>query len=782
MKVVKILKYLDKFLKVLKTDRNTFFTYILTLLTIYFLVDRVVEVLMIVFTGISSNYWGPFMYTFALACPIFAFLFSSSSKFAKSDFTKLNFFYLYCTSLYIIAISMVIQWLNAAIWIGLLSLPNYSYIATEFPFLIKPALSSIAIYLPLTTFFPLIKWLYGTINDTKDIRDSIFDYGGIDLSDKTVGRGQYTCTITFGSDKKTGAPIEIPEVKRFESMLVVGPSGSGKTSLIFEPMIAKDIDKKYFFKEIAKEMGFTALKTGIASLNCPYGNDYINQNFNLNMLIPNSSKKDLYEAYMKKMILGKVGSEYKYRNLGITYLSPDFESTQKMMNVAENYKLPYHLIDPTNPDSPGLNPFIYSDPIQTSVAISSVLKGLYHLSAPDMDLAFRENVANQAIENVSILLKLVYPELHNGDLPTLEDMLDVFTDFRKAEELCEYLKQNEELAEEYKILIHYFEKNFYANGPGREDTEKYVYTASTQLDNLLRYPGIKNILCNRTNNLNFDEALDNGELTFVCTRRGDLGVSAHKAFGLFFLLLMQYSVLRRPGNENNRIPHFLYIDEFPSFICSATEAIFTVYRKYRVATVISAQNLAQLNVENGKYRQTITANCANKIVFGNCPPEEADWWEKEMEEKKEWKSNKSYNTDEVKYDSKQLSIEYAHKPNFKAGKIKALKFKFCIYKTKNLKGKSVVGQGKLDFMDAKFKEPKSVKTYNFEKFTSGIAQETSKQKLFHNQKKKKAVEAELDDSVDFDPIKTDNSDSKFLFDNEDAIIVNLKRGNTNNKI
>ena len=250
---MKILKYLDKFLKVLKTDRNTFFTYILTLLTIYFLVDRVVEVLMIVFTGISSNYWGPFMYTFALACPIFAFLFSSSSKFAKSDFTKLNFFYLYCTSLYIIAISMVIQWLNAAIWIGLLSLPNYSYIATEFPFLIKPALSSIAIYLPLTTFFPLIKWLYGTINDTKDIRDSIFDYGGIDLSDKTVGRGQYTCTITFGSDKKTGAPIEIPEVKRFESMLVVGPSGSGKTSLVFEPMIAKDIDKKYFFKEIAKK-------------------------------------------------------------------------------------------------------------------------------------------------------------------------------------------------------------------------------------------------------------------------------------------------------------------------------------------------------------------------------------------------------------------------------------------------------------------------------------------------------------------------------------------------
>ena len=32
---------------------------------------------------------------------------------------------------------------------------------------------------------------------------------------------------------------------------------------------------------------------------------------------------------------------------------------------------------------------------------------------------------------------------------------------------------------------------------------------------------------------------------------------------------------------------------------------------------------------------------------------------------------------------------------------------------------------------------------------------------------------------EIDPIKTDKTDTKFLFDNEDAIIVNLKKGNTN---
>ena len=67
-------------------------------------------------------------------------------------------------------------------------------------------------------------------------------------------------------------------------------------------MMAKDIEKKAFYIANAKEMGYTALKTGIAILNKPYDNDYLNENFNLNMLIPTSGKESVYKAYMAKMI------------------------------------------------------------------------------------------------------------------------------------------------------------------------------------------------------------------------------------------------------------------------------------------------------------------------------------------------------------------------------------------------------------------------------------------------------------------------------------------------
>lgn len=762
------MKVFDKFLKFLKTDRNTFLTYILTLLTAYILVDRVVEMLLMIFTGMSVSYWGPIRYTLALACPVFAFLFSGASKFATSDKMKLSFFDVYVVSLYIIGISMLTQWVNQLGWLFLVSVPNYPEIASSFSYLIKPAFSALALYFPLTTFYIIIKWLITSVHDTKTIYDSIFDYGGIDLSTNHAGTGQYSCEIEVCKDSESGKSIKLSEDKRFYQMLVVGVSGSGKTSLVFEPLIARDIDKKSFFSQIAKEMGFTALKTGLASLNSPYDNDYLNKHFNLNMITPVENKLNLYNTYMNKMILSKSGGKTIYRDLGLTYMCPDYESMSHMIKVADSYKLPYNVIDPNDSNSVGLNPFVFDDPMQTAIAISTVLKGLYSSSNPDMGLAFRENAATQAVENVSILLKEMYPKLNNDDLPTLEDVQDLLTDFDLTEAMCEKMKKDNELSEKYSALIRYFEKNFYKDSSGRKDMEKFVTASTSQLDTLLRYPGVKNILCNRTNNLNYDKVLENGEITFVCTRRGDLGPNIHAAFGLFFILLMQYSVLRRPGIEKTRIPHFLYIDEFSSFINSATEPLFTLYRKYKVATVISVQNLSQLGTT---YRETITANCNNKIVFGNNSPDDNDWWSKEIGDKKEWQFSSTYNSDKGEYDPKLSGIKYAFKPKYMPGKVQSMKFKQCMYKMKDLKGKNATGKGALNFLSESFYNPKKVKEYDFNKFIDGSSriEELPKKKI---NKKQDYFNDDIPNEVN--PVQTDTSDSKFLFDNEDAIVINLK--------
>ena len=786
--MVKLLKYIDKFLKFLKTDRNTFMTYILTLISAYIIIDRLVELMFMIFTGVAYSYWGPIEYTLAFAALIFAFYFSFASKFAKADIDKLRIFNTYIICLYVLFVSFIVQGLNSLAWAFILSVPNYVDIVTEYSNLFRPAFTAISLYIPLVTFYKVFKWLTFTINDTKDLKDSIFDYGGLSLAGKPKDVGKYSCEVKICVDSKSGEDVIMSESKRLQSFLVVGVSGSGKTSMIYEPMIARDLDRKYFFKEISKEMGYTALRTGIATLSIPYDNSYLNENFRLDMLTPNPDKADLYKAYMKKMILGSSNGKYIYRNFGLTYLSADYDSIKTMLGVAKNYKIKVNLIDPNNSDSPGINPFVYEDPIKTGMAISSVLKGLYATNRPDLQMAFRENAAIQIIENMSILLKEMYPRLHNDDLPNLEDMLNMMNDFSLVEQMCNEMKEIPELASKYKILIKYFENNFFAGGKDLEDTKKSVYTASAELDNLLRYPGVKNILCNRTNNIEFDKALSTGEVTFVCTRRGDLGANAHKAFGIFFLLLMQQSVLSRPGNDNTRIPHFLYIDDFPEFLCKAIEPVFTVYRKYKVGNILSAQTLSQLGDENGhgNFKDEILANCVNKVIFGNALPEDVKWWETELQEKREWDWNDTYETNPEKqgYDSKVGMIKYKWKPNFAAGKVMALKDKQILFKIKDSKGKSYVNKGKVDYLESKYKEPKKVKEYNFERFTNGIS-DSIKKKPITTKFRGNFAAATSDNDVsntdnEVNPIQTDSTDSRYFMDNDDAIIFDLNRKKNDN--
>ena len=772
------MKFIDKFLKKLNASRNTFATYVLTLITIYLVVDRIVEMLFMIFTGVSYSYWGPIQYTLALACPIFAYLFSGKSEFSTSNAQKVSIFYIFIIGLTVIAISMFMQWLNLGVWLFLISVPGYSDLVTNFSELFRPALTAISAFLPIVIGYKVFNFLYFGVNDSLDQTRSIWDYGGIDLSDKSEGRGSYTCEVYLCKDKDTGKSITIPETSRYQSLFVCGGSGSGKTSLVFEPLIARDIERKFFFREVSKELGFTALKTGIAYLNKPYDNEYLNANFNLNMLVPADGKEDIYKTFMKKIILSNL-PEITYKNCGITVLSPDREISDHMINVCKNYQIPYNVIDPLDSSSIGLNPFVYDDTNKIAITISSALKSMYNDKYEDLEASYREDFAIRAIENVAILLKEMYPRMNEGALPNLEDMLKMFTNFDLIEKMCEIMAHDVDLKEKYSVQIAYFKKYFYKNASAREDAETRIYSVTSQLDNLLRIQGVKNILCNRYENINFDKMLSDAQVTFVCTRRGDLGSIGSKAFGLFFLISMENAVLRRPGNESSRVPNFLYIDEFPDYICRETEAIFTMYRKYKVGSIISAQNLSQLDAHSSKenYRKTILSNCVNKIFTGNGIKEDLEWWQVEFGKHREWVMSNTIDFDKMKYDSKHSGVVWKYVDNFSVGKLQgAIGDKDCVYKIKDIGGKFLIGPGKLGFLESKYKEPQKVKIYDFGKYSDSVTTPTEDDNDTHRRTKFNPKKLDfVDERNEINPIQTDTTDSKYFFDSEDAIVVNLKK-------
>ena len=146
-------------------------------------------------------------------------------------YNKKSFFCTYCICLYVVAISAIVQWVNYFAWIGILSLPRYDYIITEFSDLIRNAFTAVSLYIPIVTFYKLIRFLNRTVNDPifpNPFVESVEDFQGLDISAPDGTTGPYSLEIEICKDRTTGKPVKLIEQRRFQPMLVIGPSRNWK--------------------------------------------------------------------------------------------------------------------------------------------------------------------------------------------------------------------------------------------------------------------------------------------------------------------------------------------------------------------------------------------------------------------------------------------------------------------------------------------------------------------------------------------------------------------------
>jgi hypothetical protein len=720
----------------IKTKPNKFMTYVFYGITAFLVLYTISRLLgLLIGDPVISNNISPYTYSIWFFMPVLAYSFFVNSGIAKSDNDKIAVYIVTFTLFSIIVGGMVSTWINAVVWYILKSLPNYELVHSTYPELFAPAIKTLSFAIPFYSIFRIIDYFLLIYRDD-DLPKAVAGYSGISTKSNIKDTGVFSCSTVICTEKGTSLPVVVPEKKRFEATLVQGATGSGKTATVLLPMSALDLEKKYFFKEYSKKLGYSLLKKGIAYVSGPYDNEYINKNFTLNFLKPKRGMEEQFYMQVRNLIQYKDNSsgQIVYKNLGITVVENDGNYISQFISVARNFGIDVLSVDPANIEGTlSINPFAIEDPSKAASIIADVLKSMYEDEgggAPGDP--FFTQVTLDAFQNLAILLKEMHPLLNNGEIASLEDMLILLYNFDKVEEMTEEMKKIPELAQKYRLLISYFEKNFYkpslningyeipgTRGSGRKDTERFLYGAITQLNNLLRDPGLKKALCGKTNILDFDKALEDGSVITACSRKGNLGIRQSKAFGMFFILQFQDAVLRRKGNEDSRIPHFLYVDEFPEYINKDMEVMFTLFRKYRCGTTIAIQNLSQLEKgsKNGSYyRQTVLANTKTQIIFGDMVPEDSMYWQSAFGKEKVPDPKTKFDFDENGVMKAKPTLDIHPKERAPEWKITNQGFGNVYFKTKNSAGKTVYGQGKVSFLDSKYKHMHPVANYNFEKY------------------------------------------------------------------
>lgn len=461
-------------------------------------------------------------------------------------------------------------------------------------------------------------------------------------------------------DLKTGQDIAVKENDRFTHIVVNGVSGTGKTSSTMIVAIYNDLVKKVANRNKRQRALAQMVIDGKAEVRLPLPKDP----FEDPIVVPKKKYRDEYLAILKK-----------YPDCGITVMAPNCSLTDDIVEICEALNIRPSVIDPM-PDPKtnkakkyltGMNPFYVSKNLEDddkaaqiyekATAFADTMQAIYDV-AGTQDAYFAG--INQAVStNICVVCMLGVPLTENGRTCNINDVQKCMNDFSQLAPLVKAIEDNYFYGSDVKVsdvsskkgknnekvtldeasenkpaeyidkegnkydptVNNYYQTIFFVKqellGVGQEKMFDQARGLRNMINNFLANPRVKNILT-LDNYIDYDWYLKRGKVTVVNTAL-EISSSTSTAFGSFFMLNFKQAVFRRP--KLNRTNHFWYIDEFPVYISKETEAMFTLFRQYRVSMMVAIQTFDQFAKSNTtKYLQGTVMGCSTHIVFGRLSP------------------------------------------------------------------------------------------------------------------------------------------------------------------
>lgn len=448
---------------------------------------------------------------------------------------------------------------------------------------------------------------------------------------------------------KTGKRYRIKEKDRRLHFEGVGATGGGKTATMLTTSYERDLRQKVFNVDYQKKEVVKWLEEGKVRL----ARNFADKDFNIDYIVPAEGRDDAGEIQKDIEKL-----KFKAKSAGMTVMCPNAAFCEQLYQLAKAKGFRVNRIDPSfEPDSDslrqdwiGFNPLYV--PVIEGESFSRYLFRVFTASKQYCDV-------NQAIFEMggkgdpyfsglnrnlsvtgSVAVIMGKPLLYPGEYATISDVQDVINNFSHIRPYRDaivkaYGKKNElgqpimeagkaDAGPALNPIISKIDSCFL--GALSERMNEQAVGLRNIIDESVMNPKIRELLC-AEHTIDLDRALAQGEITLV-NFEISLG-SDSTGYGMFFLMSFINSVLRRPGTEDTRLPHFFAVDEAPVLFHPRIETCTTLFRQYNTAIMLLLQSLSQFekNDMTRYLKNVLASNCAHQVIFGRASLEEMKYYQ-----------------------------------------------------------------------------------------------------------------------------------------------------------
>lgn len=355
----------------------------------------------------------------------------------------------------------------------------------------------------------------------------------------------------------------------------------------------------------------------------------------LHMLILGPTGSGKTSQILLPMINQDMQGQYKSHTgeidgYGITVIEPKGDLAEKVAAMGRHYGKEVVYFNPTHKDCPYFNP-LYGPEDDVVENMATTFKML----DPDSPQFFKDKNENLIRRSIKVIKRLKGNSATFLDLSALvfnidnqgKAMINSLAQLGRTGQTAEQTKENMEIADWF--INEYF-------NPKSKESE-HCSGVKGQISKLISNTSLRRVLNppNGENDVDFLKIIEEGKVLAVSTAQGTLR-DLSRFLGFFIILNFQSAVFKRPGNEDTRKPHFLYIDEFQNYSNPGFADMLTQGRSYRVASHLATQNRALMAMGGGRdgnnFVELVSTNARNVVIFPGGNSKDAKYYSDEFGE------------------------------------------------------------------------------------------------------------------------------------------------------